>query len=198
VRIRDRSFTSPTRCGAFGAESNEVDAAARPRGPAPTQSLSQTTVCDRIALRPRRDTVPAGRGLTKLVTKSTQRNGPAGPGFDTVPVVAHKIAYARVSTADQNPDLQLDALAVEGYLKIYTDVATGTKADRPQWNECLKDLRPGDTLIIWKIDRLGRNLRDLIDIVTTLDQSGVAVKSLTNGIVDTTTAHASWSSGCSP
>jgi DNA invertase Pin-like site-specific DNA recombinase len=103
--------------------------------------------------------------------------------------MAHKIAYARVSTADQNPDLQLDALAAEGCLKIYTDVATGTKADRPQWNECLKDLRPYDTLIIWKIDRLGRNLRDLIDIVTTLDQRGVAVRSLTNGIIDTATAH---------
>ena len=103
--------------------------------------------------------------------------------------MTHKIAYARVSTADQNTDLQLDTLAAEGYLKIYTDVATGTKVDRPQWNKCLHDLRPGDTLIIWKIDRLGRNLRDLIDIVTTLDQRGVAVRSLTNGIVDTTTAH---------
>jgi len=103
--------------------------------------------------------------------------------------VAHKIAYARVSTADQNPELQLDALAAEGCLKIYTDVATGTKSDRPQWNECLKDLRPGDTLIVWKIDRLGRNLRDLIDIVTNLQKHGVGVRSLTNGIVDTTTAH---------
>ena len=103
--------------------------------------------------------------------------------------MAHKIAYARVSTADQNPDLQLDALAAEGYLKIYTDVATGTTSDRPQWNECLKDLRPGDTLIVWKIDRLGRNLRDLIDIVTTLQKRGIGVRSLTNGIVDTTTAH---------
>jgi DNA invertase Pin-like site-specific DNA recombinase len=103
--------------------------------------------------------------------------------------VAHKIAYARVSTADQNPDLQLDALAAEGYLKIYTDVAAGTNSDRPQWNECLKDLRPGDTLIVWKIDRLGRNLRDLIDIVTSLQKRGVGVRSLTNGIVDTTTAH---------
>jgi DNA invertase Pin-like site-specific DNA recombinase len=51
--------------------------------------------------------------------------------------VAHKIAYARVSTADQNPALQLDALTAEGCLKIYTDVATGTKSDRPQWTEGL-------------------------------------------------------------
>lgn len=103
--------------------------------------------------------------------------------------VGGKIGYARVSSADQDSRLQLDALTAEGCLKIYPDKITGTKADRPQWNACLADLRRGDTLLIWKIDRLGRNLRDLIDIVTTLDQRGVAVRSLTNGIVDTTTAH---------
>lgn len=101
----------------------------------------------------------------------------------------NNIGYARVSTADQDPQLQLDALAGAHCLKIYTDRATGTKADRPQWNACLADLRAGDTLIIWKIDRLGRNLRDLVDIVTTLQERGVGVRSLTNGIVDTTTAH---------
>ncbi|HZD14952.1 MAG TPA: recombinase family protein [Pseudonocardiaceae bacterium] len=100
-----------------------------------------------------------------------------------------KIGYARVSSADQDSRLQLDALHAEGCLKIYSDIATGTKADRPQWMACLADLRPGDTLIIWRIDRLGRNLRDLIDIVTTLDHRGIAVRSLTNGIIDTTTAH---------
>ena len=105
--------------------------------------------------------------------------------------MAHNLGYARISTADQDPQLQLqlDALAVADCLKIYTDTASGTKADRPQWNACLADLRPGDTLIIWKIDRLGRNLRDLIDIVTTLQSRDVGVRSLTNGIVDTTTAH---------
>lgn len=103
--------------------------------------------------------------------------------------MGHKIGYARVSTADQDPQLQLDALTADGCLKIYKDVATGTKADRPQWQACLDDLRPGDTLIIWKIDRLGRNLRNLVDIVAVLEERGVGVKSLTNGIVDTTTAH---------
>jgi len=63
---------------------------------------------------------------------------------------------------------------------------------RPQWNACLTDLRCGDTLIFWKIDRLGRNLRDLVDIVTTLQSRGVGVRSLTNGIVDTPTAHGSF------
>ena len=103
--------------------------------------------------------------------------------------MGHKIGYARVSTADQDPQLQLDALAAEGCLKMYKDIATGTKVERPQWQACLADLRPGDTLIIWRIDRLGRNLRDLVDIVAVLEERGVGVKSLTNGIVDTTTAH---------
>ena len=103
--------------------------------------------------------------------------------------MAHNLGYARISTADQDPQLQLDALAGADCLKIYTDTVSGTKADRPRWTACLADLRPGDTLIIWKIDRLGRNLRDLIDIVTTLQARDVGVRSLTNGIVDTTTAN---------
>jgi len=102
--------------------------------------------------------------------------------------MAANIGYARVSTADQDPQLQLDALEKADCLKIYTDTATGTKADRPRWNACRDDLRRGDTLIIWKIDRLGRNLRDLIDIVTGLHDRGVGVRSLTNGTLDTTTA----------
>ena len=77
-----------------------------------------------------------------------------------------------MSTADQDPQLQLDALATEDCLKVHTDRASGTKADRPQWTACLADLRPSDTLVIWRIDRLGRNLRDLIDIITTLQARG--------------------------
>jgi DNA invertase Pin-like site-specific DNA recombinase len=87
------------------------------------------------------------------------------------------------------PRLQLDALAAANCLKIDTDTATGITTDRPEWKLCLEDLRPGDTLVIWKIDRLGRNLRDLIDIVTGLEARAVGVRALTNGIIDTTTAH---------
>src|SRR5664279_5195229 len=83
-----------------------------------------------------------------------------------------------------NPRMQLDALEAAGCLKVYEDTATGTTAARPQWIRCLDDLRTGDTLVIWKIDRLGRNLRNLIDIITTLESRGVGVQSLTNGIVD--------------
>lgn len=100
-----------------------------------------------------------------------------------------KIGYARVSTIDQDPQLQLDALEKEDCLKVYVDHASGTKADRPQWLRCLENLRSGDTLIVWKIDRLGRNLKDLIDIIAALNQRHVGVRSLTNGAIDTTTAH---------
>jgi DNA invertase Pin-like site-specific DNA recombinase len=94
-----------------------------------------------------------------------------------------------VSTADQNPQLQLDALAAEDCLKVYTDRVSGTKAERPQWNLCLAELRAGDTLIIWRIDRLGRNLRDLIDIVTTLQTRRRRSPLADQRDRDTTTAH---------
>ena len=123
------------------------------------------------------------------ITFSMPRNTSPEASFDRVLVVAANMGYARVSSADQNPQLQLDALIAADCLKVFTDRASGTKADRPQWNACLAELRAGDTLIIWRIDRLGRNLRDLIDIVTTLQIRGVGVRSLSNGLIDTTTAH---------
>ncbi|BAS18404.1 transposon Tn552 resolvase (plasmid) [Arthrobacter sp. Hiyo8] len=102
---------------------------------------------------------------------------------------ANRKTNARVSTTDQNLTLQQDALTAAGCQKIYTDTISGAKASRPGLDKALEHLRDGDTLVVWKIDRLGRNLRDLIDIVTTLDERGIGVQSPTNGIVDTTTAH---------
>jgi DNA invertase Pin-like site-specific DNA recombinase len=104
--------------------------------------------------------------------------------------MGHKIGYARVSTTDQNPQLQLDTLAAEGCLKTYVDTATGTKADRPQWAACLTDLRPGDTLIIWKIDRLGRNLRHLVNTIHDLMERKIGFRVLSGqgANIDTTTA----------
>jgi DNA invertase Pin-like site-specific DNA recombinase len=153
------------------------------------RDLSQTLVYARPHTGSPASDVPAGCGPPKPITKTTPKNTVPNTSCVRVNGVGDKIGYARVSSADQDPRLQLDALAAEGCLKTYTDTITGTKADRPQWNACLADLHRGDTLIIWKIDRLGRNLRDLIDIVTTLDHRGVAVRSLTNGIIDTTTPH---------
>src|SRR5919197_789196 len=99
------------------------------------------------------------------------------------------IGYARVSTNEQNLDLQRDALLKAGVAAkdIYTDKITGTTAQRPGLDQALSHLRAGDTLIVWRLDRLGRSLKHLIETVTKLKQQGIAFKSLTENI-DTATA----------
>lgn len=92
------------------------------------------------------------------------------------------IGYARVSTHDQNLDMQRDELQRAGVETIYEDQASGKTADRPELRQCLKALRPGDTLTVWRLDRLGRNLQDLIGIVTDLEARGVTFKSLKESI----------------
>jgi DNA invertase Pin-like site-specific DNA recombinase len=97
------------------------------------------------------------------------------------------IGYARVSTDDQNLDLQRDALQKAECEQIYTDRVSGTKATRPGLIETLSHLRPGDTLVVWRLDRLGRSLRHLIDTVTDLQEREIGFKSLQESI-DTTTS----------
>ena len=97
------------------------------------------------------------------------------------------IGYARVSTDDQTTTLQLDALKHAGVLKIYQETASGGRWDRPELHRMLEFLREGDTVIVWKIDRLSRSLADLVRIMELIDQRGAALKSLTEPI-DTTTA----------
>ncbi|HJW62685.1 MAG TPA: recombinase family protein, partial [Actinomycetes bacterium] len=77
-------------------------------------------------------------------------------------------AYARVSTADQQAHLQVDALERAGCYRVFTETASGARADRPVLEQLLDQLRPGDTLVVWKLDRLGRSLRHLIDTITGL------------------------------
>lgn len=98
-----------------------------------------------------------------------------------------KIGYCRVSTDDQNPALQLAALKRSGCRKIFTDKATGAHVKRPELTKCLKALKAGDVLVVWKLDRLGRSLRDLIALLDDLKTRGVAFRSLTEAI-DTATA----------
>ncbi len=96
------------------------------------------------------------------------------------------IGYARVSTADQNPDLQHDALAAAGVARVFTDRAPGVLDRRPQLDALLDYLRPSDVLVVWRLDRLGRSVRHLTETVNTLAGRGVGFRSLTEGI-DTTT-----------
>src|SRR5450759_1659170 len=97
-----------------------------------------------------------------------------------------EIGYARVSTDDQDLSLQRDALEKAGVERIFTDNISGAKADRPGLREAW-DLSPSaDTLVVWRLDRLGRSLSDLITFVTELQERGVGFKSLTEAI-DTTT-----------
>jgi DNA invertase Pin-like site-specific DNA recombinase len=100
------------------------------------------------------------------------------------------IGYARVSSNGQELQLQLDALQKAGCSKknIYTDKVCGAKSARPGLDQCLRELKPGDTLVVWRIDRLGRSVRHLIDVVEDVRQRGVGFKSLCDGAIDTTTA----------
>jgi DNA invertase Pin-like site-specific DNA recombinase len=99
-----------------------------------------------------------------------------------------RIGYARISTEDQDPQLQLDALASVGCLRVYTDTASGSLANRPELDRMLDQLRPGDVVHVWRLDRLGRSLRNLIDLVDDLASRGVGFRSLSESI-DTTTAN---------
>lgn len=105
-----------------------------------------------------------------------------------------KIGYARVSTDDQSPALQLDALKKAGCSKIYRDDGiSGASSQRPALLRCLRTLKGGDTLTVWKLDRLGRSLRDLIAMLDDLRDRGIKFSSLTEAIDTTTpTGRAMW------
>jgi DNA invertase Pin-like site-specific DNA recombinase len=97
------------------------------------------------------------------------------------------VGYARVSTQDQTLALQKDALEQAGCERLFTDTASGAKAERAGLEEALEYVRRGDTLVVWKLDRLGRSLRHLIETITRLHERGVGFKSVTEQI-DTTTS----------
>lgn len=92
------------------------------------------------------------------------------------------IGYARVSTQDQNLDLQIDALTKASCEKIFDDKTSGSRAERPGLVKALEILREGDTLVVWKLDRLGRSVKNLVDLVGQLHKHGVQFKSLTDAI----------------
>lgn len=96
------------------------------------------------------------------------------------------VGYARVSTIEQHLDLQLDALAQAGCAKIFRDTISGAKSERPGLTEAQNFMREGDVLTVWKLDRLGRSLRELIDIIAGLRERGIGFRVLQEAI-DTTT-----------
>src|SRR3546814_8990432 len=98
-----------------------------------------------------------------------------------------RVGYARVSTSDQNPELQLDALRRAGCERVFTEKASGARDDRPELARILEDvLRAGDTLVVWKLDRLARSLKKLIATAEDLEREKIGLVSLTESI-DTTT-----------
>src|SRR2546430_2477779 len=104
-----------------------------------------------------------------------------------------KIGYCHVSTEDQNPDLQLAALKRAGCKRIFIDKASGAHVTRPELTQCLKVLNVGDVLVVWKLDRLGRSLRDLIALWNDLKARDIAFRSLTEAIdTATPTGRAMW------
>jgi DNA invertase Pin-like site-specific DNA recombinase len=98
----------------------------------------------------------------------------------------YRLGYARVSTLDQDPALQQDALLKAGCQQIFVDKASGKLESRPALDELLGQARPGDTVVVWRLDRLGRSLRHLLETVTELERRGVAFISVTENI-DTST-----------
>lgn len=105
----------------------------------------------------------------------------------TIDIMSTLIGYARVSTADQSLDMQIDSLKKAGCHQVFTDVASAVKSVRPGLEKALAYLREGDTLVVWKIDRLGRSLAHLVQTVDQLRERGVAFRSLTDAGLDTTT-----------
>ena len=102
----------------------------------------------------------------------------------------HYIGYARVSTDDQNLSLQVDALTRFGVdaKDIYSDKISGAKEDRPGLAKCLDALQPKDTLVVWRLDRLGRSMRHLVTLIEELREQNIGFKSINDGAIDTTSA----------
>lgn len=96
------------------------------------------------------------------------------------------VGYARVSTQDQKPELQLDALNAAGCERVFTEQASGAQRDRPELKAVVEYMRDGDTLVVWKLDRLARSMKQLIETVEGLEERGIGFRSLTEAI-DTTT-----------
>jgi DNA invertase Pin-like site-specific DNA recombinase len=104
--------------------------------------------------------------------------------------MAKLVGYARVSTNDQDVQLQLNALEIAGCKKnnIYIDHISGVRTERPGLEKCISELDTGDTLLVWRLDRLGRSMPHLVALIANLGKNGIGFRSLCDGAIDTTTA----------
>lgn len=116
------------------------------------------------------------------VSQTMRQNNDRATSIDTFRSMGHLLGYARVSTGDQDAQLQLDALTQAGCYRIFTDTASGVLESRPELDKLLDQIRPGDTLVVWRLDRLGRSIRHLINHMDALQQQGVDFKSLQENI----------------
>jgi len=124
---------------------------------------------------------PSAEGHWKrpeLVSEINVAQPPLSDGCETVSGMGHLLGYARVSTTDQQPQLQVDALECAGCYRLFTETASGARTDRPILEQVLDQLRPGDTLVVRKLDRLGRSLGHLVDTITELADRDVGFRSL--------------------
>ncbi len=108
-------------------------------------------------------------------------------------LAGRRFGYARVSTDDQDLSLQIDALVRCGIAKqnIFMDKISGAKSDRPGLGQCMEVLQPGDILVVWRLDHLGRSMRHLITLVEDLHKRGIGFRSLSEGAIDTTSTSVS-------
>ncbi len=124
---------------------------------------------------------PLSRGRSNANAENfPHRKMPSFEAVDTVVIML--IGYARVSTQDQNLDLQREALNKAGCKQVFEDKASGTRSERPALIKALEMMREGDTLVVWKLDRLGRSVKQLVDLVGELHKQGIQFKSLTDAI----------------
>jgi len=107
---------------------------------------------------------------------------------DTPKLMSYRLGYARVSTTAQDPQLQLDALTAAGVDRTYVDHASGVATHRPELDKLLEHARPGDTIVIWRLDRLGRSMKHLLELIEDLEARDIALVSL-NEQIDTTSAN---------
>jgi DNA invertase Pin-like site-specific DNA recombinase len=149
---------------------------------------SKTTVCESTRHESGLRRSERLSGLSEVLSKLNGGSTLPSDGFESVPKRMNEvIGYARVSTGGQDLGLQLDALQAAGVNRVFSDVGSGSLRSRPQLDACLERLGTGDTLIVWRLDRLGRSLRHLLTVLAELSERGVAFRSLTEAI-DTATA----------